>query len=147
MRKNHDGYFLASSAKTSAEPGIADRFSTTTPCIHIGVWPQRVVRMAPAVEDSGTEDDGDREASKLDVNGALAPKSGEEEDDDEEEEDEPRLEYTSITKKLTAVYRNGDATSTFLVAGDKMVSFIGRVEGPTITPSKQAESITDYRNP
>jgi len=103
--------------------------------------------MAPAVEENGNEDDGNREASELDVNGAPAQKPEEEEDDEEEEEEEPRLEYTSITKKLTAIYRNGDATSTFLVAGDKMVSFIGRIEGSTVARNKQAESTTDRWNP
>lgn len=103
--------------------------------------------MAPAVEDSGNEDDGDRKASDLDVNGAPPPKSEEVDDDEEEEEEEPRLEYTSMTKKLTAVYRNGDATSTFLVAGDKMVSSIRRIEGSIVAPSQQAESTTDCRNP
>lgn len=42
-------------------------------------------------------------------------------DEDEDEEDEPRLKYTSLTKNLRLLYRNGDATSAFLVAGDKMV--------------------------
>ncbi|KAI9822388.1 MAG: Vacuolar protein sorting-associated protein 41 [Pycnora praestabilis] len=42
-------------------------------------------------------------------------------DDDEEEEDEPKLKYSRLTGSLGAVYRNGDATSTFLVAGDKMI--------------------------
>ncbi|KAM3088924.1 Vacuolar protein sorting-associated protein 41 [Clarireedia jacksonii] len=43
-----------------------------------------------------------------------------EEDDDEEEEEEPKLKYARITSHLGPIYRNGDATSTFLVAGDKM---------------------------
>ena len=43
------------------------------------------------------------------------------EEDEDEEEDEPRLKYTSLTKNLRPLYRNGDATSAFLVAGDKMV--------------------------
>lgn len=45
-------------------------------------------------------------------------------DEDSEEEDadeEPKLKYTRLTSSLGAVYRNGDATSTFMVAGDKMV--------------------------
>ncbi|KAF2459407.1 hypothetical protein BDY21DRAFT_190069 [Lineolata rhizophorae] len=46
-------------------------------------------------------------------------------DDDEEEEDdeddEPRLKYESLTGSLNSVYRNGDATSAFLVAADKMI--------------------------
>lgn len=45
----------------------------------------------------------------------------EEDEDEDDEEDEPRLNYTSLTKYLRTLYRNGDATSTFLVAGDKMV--------------------------
>lgn len=45
----------------------------------------------------------------------------ENDDEDEDEEDEPRLKYTSLTKNFKPLYRNGDATSAFLVAGDKMV--------------------------
>ena len=45
----------------------------------------------------------------------------EEEESDDEEEDEPKLKYARMTGSLGAVYRNGDATSCFLVAGDKMV--------------------------
>ena len=40
---------------------------------------------------------------------------------EDEEEDEPRLKYTKLTSGLSSVYRNGDATSSFLVAGDKMI--------------------------
>lgn len=46
------------------------------------------------------------------------------EDDEEEEDDddeEPKLKYARMTGHITQVYRNGDATSCFLVAGDKMV--------------------------
>lgn len=46
----------------------------------------------------------------------------EEEDDEDEEEEEPKLKYARMTTHLGPVYRNGDATSTFLVAGDKMVN-------------------------
>lgn len=44
-------------------------------------------------------------------------------DDDEEdgEEEEPKLKYTRLTGSLASVYRGGDATSAFMVAGDKMV--------------------------
>lgn len=45
----------------------------------------------------------------------------EEETEDEEEEEEPHLKYAYLTKHLGAVYRNGDATSSFLAAGDKLV--------------------------
>ncbi|CAG7918531.1 unnamed protein product [Penicillium olsonii] len=42
-------------------------------------------------------------------------------DDDSDDDEEPRLKYAYLTKHLGSVYRNGDATSSFLVAGDKMV--------------------------
>jgi hypothetical protein len=42
-------------------------------------------------------------------------------EDEEEEEEEPRLKYAPLTRNLTSLYRNGDASSAFLVAGDKMV--------------------------
>jgi hypothetical protein len=48
---------------------------------------------------------------------------GEEEEDDDEEE-EPHLKYSPLTKQLGSAYRNGDATSTFLAAGDKMVCVV-----------------------
>lgn len=60
--------------------------------------------------DSGDDDDEDG--------------NEEEEEEDEEEDDdddEPRLKYAFITKGMGSLYRNGDATSCFLVAGDKMV--------------------------
>lgn len=46
----------------------------------------------------------------------------EDDEDSDEDDEEPRLKYAYLTKHLGSVYRNGDATSTFLVAGDKMVS-------------------------
>ena len=42
------------------------------------------------------------------------------EEEDEEDEDEPKLKYTKFTGSLTSVYRSGDSTSAFTVAGDKM---------------------------
>jgi len=57
-------------------------------------------------------------------NGALPTTSDNEvadTDEDEEEEEEPRLKYSKLTANLASVYRNGDDTSTFIVAGDKMV--------------------------
>lgn len=56
----------------------------------------------------------------------------EEEEETDEEDEEPRLKYSYLTKHLGSVYRNGDATSTFLVAGDKMV---GVHLGSTSVPS------------
>ncbi|KAF2018335.1 vacuolar assembly protein-like protein [Aaosphaeria arxii CBS 175.79] len=45
----------------------------------------------------------------------------EDEDTEDEADEEPKLKYTRLTSSLGPVYRNGDATSTFLVAGDKMI--------------------------
>lgn len=59
----------------------------------------------------------------------------EEYEDEDEDDEEPRLKYASMTKHLTSVYRNGDATSAFLVAGDKMVSLLKPyVEGIVMRP-------------
>jgi hypothetical protein len=67
----------------------------------------------PTAEDgreSDTEDEDDEEED-----------DSEADDDDQEEDEEPRLKYARLTQHLGPVYRNGDATSSFLVAGDKMV--------------------------
>jgi hypothetical protein len=56
---------------------------------------------AQHVDDHGAEDDAD--------------------EDDDEADEEPKLKYSRLTSSLGPVYRNGDATSSFLVAGDKMV--------------------------
>ena len=74
------------------------------------------------------EDDEDHDAT-LKKNAAdyeltpEKPNSGKQlnEGEDEDEEDEPKLKYERLTGNLGAVYRNGDATSSFLVSGDKMV--------------------------
>jgi hypothetical protein len=67
-------------------------------------------------EESSAEEDesveGDDEGDTVE---------SEETEDEEGEEDEPKLKYARLTSFLTPVYRNGDATSAFLVAGDKMV--------------------------
>jgi hypothetical protein len=59
------------------------------------------------------EDEEDKDSGKADTE--------EEEDEDDDDEEEPQLKYLYLTKSLGAVYRNGDATSSFLTAGDKMV--------------------------
>ena len=62
------------------------------------------------------------------INGESSPKTPQatatetdDTEDEEEEEEEPRLKYAPLTKNLTLLYRNGDASSAFLVAADKMV--------------------------
>lgn len=74
-------------------------------------------------EDDDTEegeDDGEEEEEEEDDDG----EDDDDEDDDEgsdDEDEEPRLKYARLTTNLGGLYRNGDATSAFLVAGDKMI--------------------------
>ncbi|KAL8710454.1 MAG: hypothetical protein Q9220_004886 [cf. Caloplaca sp. 1 TL-2023] len=83
--------------------------------------------MAPEAKDTGqidTADDG--LTSKAANNGQKElgrdhqQAEEEEEEEEEEEDEEPRLKYASLTKHVKSVYRNGDATSAFMVGGDKM---------------------------
>lgn len=64
-------------------------------------------------DDDEDEEDGEEEDEE--------EEDDEEDDDDSDEDEEPELKYTPLTQHLAGVYRNGDATSAFLVAGDKMV--------------------------
>lgn len=60
--------------------------------------------------------------SRTPQDGDQSEESRNSSDNEEEEEDEePRLKYATLTKGQGMVYRNGDAVSAFLVAGDKMV--------------------------
>jgi hypothetical protein len=69
----------------------------------------------------------DDDTTKDDESDSASDDTEEEEDEeDDDEDDEPKLKYARLTGSLVPVYRNGDATSAFLVAGDKMVSLIGR---------------------
>lgn len=71
--------------------------------------------------DDGDDDDDDDEDEDEDDEEEDDEEDDEEEDDDDEE---PKLKYARLTQHLNGVYRNGDATSAFLVAGDKMVSSV-----------------------
>jgi hypothetical protein len=64
-----------------------------------------------------------RDQSRLEKVASAAKESidTDEDDDDDEVDEEPKLKYSRLTSNLGPVYRNGDATSTFVVAGDKMV--------------------------
>lgn len=81
--------------------------------------------MAPEAADIEQEDDLEDKATLKERNGSMGPAQEDpvsettEEEDDEDEE--PRLKYVSLTRHLGPLYRNGDATSAFMVAGDKMV--------------------------
>ncbi|KAF2664219.1 hypothetical protein BT63DRAFT_379220 [Microthyrium microscopicum] len=119
--------------------------------------PTRPTPSSPPITPSRTTTGGSKpiESSKKEVSETPrnhAPEDedvsleGEDEDDDSAEEndsadEEPRLKYHRLTGKLSSVYRNGDATSSFLVGGDKMI--IGTHNGniailsmPTFQPLK-----------
>jgi hypothetical protein len=80
------------------------------------------------------EDDGDDDGDDVDDEDEDDEEEEDDEDDEEEEDDdddddddddeEPKLKYARLTQHMNGVYRNGDATSAFLVAGDKMVSSV-----------------------
>lgn len=74
---------------------------------------QQAKRDVDGAEDTQGETEDDDNESEDDE---------EEEEDEDEDDDEPRLKYARLTQHLGAVYRNADATSAFLVAGDKMVT-------------------------
>lgn len=78
-----------------------------------------------ASEADGKDSDGIANAERTrdddEDDGQNSTDSGSDAAEEEEEEDEPKLKYMNLTKTLGPVYRNGDATSAFLVAGDKMV--------------------------
>lgn len=95
--------------------------------------------MAPEAEEQDPEDGLEEDAHKPKGNGIV--KSESEEEDEEDEGEEPRLGYVSLTKSLGAVYRNGDATSAFLVAGDKMVRCAATCAGRCVAaPSRRADA-------
>ncbi|KAI0974676.1 hypothetical protein F4678DRAFT_420481 [Xylaria arbuscula] len=68
-------------------------------------------------EDEDEDDDQDKDEEEDDDD----EEEEDDEDEDEDEDDEPRLKYARLTPHLGPVYRNGDSTSAFLVAGDKMI--------------------------
>ena len=82
-------------------------------------------------QQSGSDDNDDSSNHSGDNHENSNDNEGNEEEaeeDDEEEEngsdgedEEPRFKYANLTKNLGSLYRNGDATSSLLTAGDKMV--------------------------
>lgn len=100
-----------------------------------------------AAPSSGTEP---RDSATSDVGEGIGGDGGdddddevdedEEEEEDEEEDEEPKLKYARLTPHLGAVYRNGDATSSFLVAGDKMI--IGSHNGNIVSKHTPPQPVT-----
>ena len=64
-----------------------------------------------------------------------------EDEDEDEEDEEPKLKYASLTKSQGPIYRNGDAASAFLVAGDKMVGEWILHEAPELTEGRLSAHI------
>lgn len=71
-------------------------------------------------DDNGRTNDGDDDDDDGDYD-----EESDEDEDEEEEDEEPRLKYAYVTRYLSSLYRNGDATSAFLAGGDKMVRYLG----------------------
>ena len=86
-------------------------------------------------------DEAQRQQQASNGKDSAAQESEEEEDDDEDdgEDEEPKLKYTRLTSSLGPVYRNGDATSTFMVANDKMVRRMAQASRATICRNTHAE--------
>ena len=70
-----------------------------------------------------------------------------EEDTEDEAEEEPKLKYTRLTSSLGPVYRNGDATSTFLVQHHIRLNLsdLFYLKMPPFVTWKDNESIFIYR--
>ncbi|PHH79165.1 hypothetical protein CDD82_2560 [Ophiocordyceps australis] len=67
--------------------------------------------------DSDEEEDGDDEGEQDEQD----DDDDDDDDDEDEDDEEPRLKYARLTQHLGPVYRSGDATSAFLLGGDKMI--------------------------
>ncbi|KAL1957963.1 hypothetical protein VTO42DRAFT_5355 [Malbranchea cinnamomea] len=79
---------------------------------------------ASGAQDDQTPDSTTRKSNNNGYRTQDVMEERDEEDDEEEEDDEdeePQLKYGSLTKSISGVYRNGDATSACLLSGDKMI--------------------------
>ncbi|KAI6080660.1 hypothetical protein F4821DRAFT_251017 [Hypoxylon rubiginosum] len=75
----------------------------------------------PNDERDGDDHNASTEEEEEDEEDDASEDDDDDEDEEDEEDDEPKLKYARLTQHMSAVYRNGDATSAFLVAGDKMI--------------------------
>lgn len=86
--------------------------------------PKRRSIQASIISENGRKDEEEEEEEADGINRNDQDEGRDPEEDDEDDDDEveePKLKYSRLTEYLSGVYRNGDATSTFLVSGDKMV--------------------------
>lgn len=75
----------------------------------------------PKAPESGSQDGNNTEDIPNDSRSIDTSAEDDSDEDEDEDDEEPKLKYARLTSQLLSVYRNGDATSAFLVAGDKMV--------------------------
>lgn len=86
----------------------------------------------PAVSEAKEKEDGNGQSGEARARNGTADSrdnGNQDQEDEEDEEDEPRLKYSQLTGSLSSVYRGGDATSTFMVGGDKLVCHSSAPEG------------------
>ncbi|GAB1318123.1 Vacuolar protein sorting-associated protein 41 [Madurella fahalii] len=110
--------------KPSTEPAPDRGGDAIQPSLSI---PARLSSGGDGVDSGdGSDDSAEHSSGEEDEGGDDDESEGEEEEDDDDDEDEdedeePKLKDARLTQHLGPVYRNGDATSSFLVAGDKMI--------------------------
>jgi len=93
----------------------------------------------PGDSNKGKEDESSQDETESQEASGVESEA-DDDDEEEDEDDEPKLKYARLTSHLGSVYRNGDATSAFLVGGDKMVG-LGAVDS-----TLRAKCLTVYRN-
>ncbi|KAJ6166628.1 hypothetical protein N7470_002075 [Penicillium chermesinum] len=117
----------AHNANGGSEKGLSEHETPTTPDRPPRPKPNNQNRRhrgseGSSEESDNQEEDDDNGEEEEEEDGEEEEEEEEEDDDDDDDDDEePRLKYAFLTKHLGSVYRNGDATSAFLVAGDKMI--------------------------
>ena len=114
IRRNPSSDMTTSEEREDRKPEVDSgrklhRASTKKVDVRPNTPPNRELN-APSSDDRDGSDEEDQEA-----------KGADDDEDDEEEEEEAKLKYARLTSNLGGLYRNGDATSAFVVAGDKMV--------------------------
>ncbi|KAI0886977.1 uncharacterized protein GGS22DRAFT_119731 [Annulohypoxylon maeteangense] len=112
MTEEHPGL---GNGDTKAQVQTPDEIEANVdPSIH-----EQASSQTESIKDATTDSrDGGEEGDE--ETGEEEEDDGDDDDDDDEDE-EPKLKYARLTQHMGAAYRNGDATSAFLVAGDKMI--------------------------
>lgn len=75
---------------------------------------------------------------------AASIDSDDEDDEEEGQDEEPKLKYSRLTGSLGAVYRAGDSSSAFLVAGDKMVCHLSSLRRKASGSDNVSEYMLTY---